>query len=165
MLPQTLEELNAIRDECKSMVTRRAGLSAGAVVIPIPGVDIGADVSLLLEMIPAINQKFGLTPQQIDQLPLQLKKLTVVAITSVGSEMVGKMVTKHVLLQILKKVGVRVTGKAFVRFIPILGQAVAASISFGAMKMVGDAHVEDCYKVIRETLISSGQLTNESADA
>ena len=147
------------------MVTRRAGLSAGAVVIPIPGIDIGADVSLLMEMIPAINQKFGLTPQQIDQLPLQMKKITVVAITSVGSEMVGKLVTKHVLLQILKKVGVKVGSKAFVRFIPILGQAVAATVSFGAMKMVGNAHVEDCYKVVQETLLASAQLRDETTDA
>ncbi|SDU21819.1 protein of unknown function [Pseudomonas pohangensis] len=165
MLPQTLEELNAIRDECKAMVTRRAGLSAGAVVIPIPGIDIGADVSLLMEMIPAINEKFGLSPQQIEQLPLQLKKITVVAITSVGSEMVGKMVTKHVLLQILKKVGVRVTSKAFVRFIPILGQTVAATVSFGAMKMVGNAHVEDCYKVVKDTLLAVQQLPDGLTDA
>ena len=129
-----------------------------------PG-DIGADVSLLMEMIPAINEKFGLSPQQIEQLPLQLKKITVVAITSVGSEMVGKMVTKHVLLQILKKVGVRVTSKAFVRFIPILGQTVAAGVSFGAMKMVGNAHVEDCYKVVRETLIAVQQLPDGQANA
>mgnify|MGYP006356554527 FL=1 len=165
MLPQTLEELNAIRNECKAMVTRRAGLSAGAVVIPIPGVDIGADVSLLMEMIPAINAKFGLTPQQIEQLPLQMKKITVVAITSVGSEMVGKMVTKHVLLQVLRKVGVKVTSKTFVRFIPILGQAVAATISFGAMKMVGNAHVEDCYKVVLNTLQARATLADGTADA
>jgi len=98
-------------------------------------------------------------------LPLQLKKITVVAITSVGSEMVGKMVTKHVLLQILKKVGVRVTSKAFVRFIPILGQTVAAGVSFGAMKMVGNAHVEDCYKVVSDTLIAVKQLPNGQVDA
>lgn len=165
MLPQTLEELNAIRDECKSMVTRRAGLSAGAAVIPIPGVDIGADVSLLLEMIPAINQKFGLTPEQIEQLPLQLKKITVVAITSVGSEMVGKLVTKHVLIQVLKKVGVRVTTRTFVRFIPVLGQAIAASISFAAMKLVGNAHVEDCYTVVLNTQHASQALSHEAADA
>jgi hypothetical protein len=56
------------------MVTSRAGLSAGAAMVPIPGADIGADVTLLLEMIPAINRKFGLTPEQIDQLDPQIKK-------------------------------------------------------------------------------------------
>lgn len=74
MLPRTIEELDALRGECKSMVTSRAGLSAGAAMVPIPGADIGADVTLLLEMIPAINRKFGLTPEQIDQLDPQIKK-------------------------------------------------------------------------------------------
>ncbi len=41
---QTLEELEQVRRECRKMVTRRAGLSAGAAVIPIPGLDIGTDV-------------------------------------------------------------------------------------------------------------------------
>ncbi len=33
MLPRTMEELDAIRDECRSMVTKRASISAGVVVI------------------------------------------------------------------------------------------------------------------------------------
>ena len=28
----------------------------------------------------------------------------------------------------------------------VAGSAVAATISFGAMKLVGNSHVEDCYK-------------------
>ena len=68
MLPKSKTELDAIRDECKSMVTKRAGLSGAAAVVPVPGADIGADVMLLLEMIPMINRKFGLSPEQIDDL-------------------------------------------------------------------------------------------------
>ena len=46
MLPKSKTELDAIRDECKSMVTKRAGLSGAAAVVPVPGADIGADVML-----------------------------------------------------------------------------------------------------------------------
>ena len=28
----------------------------------------------------------------------------------------------------------------------VIGSAVAASLSFGAMKLAGDAHVEECYR-------------------
>lgn len=153
MLPRTIEELNALRDECKSMVTTRAGLSAGAAVIPIPGADIGADVTLLLEMIPGINRKFGLTPDQIDDLDPQIKKIILVAITSIGSELIGKMVTKQLIMQVLKRVGIRVATKSVAKFIPILGQALAASISFGAMKMVGNSHVDDCYEVAKKAIL------------
>ena len=154
MLLRSIEELNALRDECKSMVTTRASLSAGAAVIPLPGIDVGADVTLLLEMIPAINRKFGLTPEQIDDLDPQFKKITLVAITSIGSELIGKMVTKQLIMQVLKRIGVRVATKSAAKFIPILGQVLAATISFGAMKMIGNSHVDDCYEVAKKALLA-----------
>jgi uncharacterized protein (DUF697 family) len=165
MLSKTIEELNAIRDECKSMVTTRASISAGAAVVPIPGADIGADVTLLLEMIPTINRKFGLTPEQIDQLDPQIKKIILVAITSIGSELVGKMVTKQLIMQALKKVGVRVATKSVAKFIPFLGSALAASISFGAMKMVGNSHVDDCYEVAKRAIQATKQASESKAEA
>lgn len=149
MPPRTLAELNALRDECKSMVTKRAGLSAGAAVIPIPGIDIGADVSLLVEMIPAINRQFGLTPEQINGLDPQVQKILLVAISSVGSGLIGRYVTKELVLQVLKRIGIRLATKSAAKFIPILGQALAAGISFGAMRMVGNSHVDDCYEVAK----------------
>lgn len=155
MSPHTLTELNAIRDECKTMVTKRAGLSAGAAVIPIPGMDIGADVSLLVEMIPAINRKFGLTPEQIDGLDPQVQKILLVAISSVGSGLIGKFVTKELVLQVLKRLGLRVATKSMAKFVPILGQALAAGISFGAMRMVGNSHVDDCYEVAKKLALAA----------
>ena len=152
MIPSSLKELERVRDECKSMVTTRAGLSAGAAIVPVPGADIGADVMLLLEMIPMINRKFGLAPEQIDQLDPQIKKLILVAATSIGSDMIGKLLTKEIILQVLKRVGIRVASKQVAKYIPILGQAVAATISFGAMKMVGNSHVDDCFEVAKRAL-------------
>lgn len=152
MIPSSRKELERVREECKSMVTTRAGLSAGAAIVPVPGADIGADVMLLLEMIPMINRKFGLSPEQIDQLDPQLKKLILIAVTSVGSEMIGKLLTKQIILQVLKRVGIRVASKQVVKYIPILGQAVSATISFGAMKMVGNSHVDDCFEVAKRVL-------------
>ena len=128
MIPSSLKELERIRDECKSMVTTRAGLSAGAAIVPVPGADIGADVMLLLEMIPMINRKFGLAPEQIDHLDPQIKKLILVAATSIGSEMIGKLLTKEIILQVLKRLGIRVASKQVAKYIPIVGQAVAATI-------------------------------------
>lgn len=154
MLPRTLEQLDALRDECKAMVTKRAGLSAGAAVLPIPGLDLGADIALLVELIPAINQKFGLAPEQIEGLDPKLKRVILIGATSLGNKMIGKWVTQQLVMQTLKRVGIRVTTKTVAKFVPILGQALAASISFGAMKLLGNAHVEDCYKVARQALLA-----------
>jgi len=143
-------DLDRIRRECKALVTRRAGLSAGAAIVPIPGLDIGADMVLLSEMLETINRRFGLSQKQVDLLDPQLKKIVLVAATSIGSELVGNFITRQILLRLLQKIGVRVASKSALRFIPILGQGIAAGISFGAMKMLGDAHVDDCYNIVSE---------------
>ena len=147
-LPASLAALEQVRAECKALVTRRAGLSAGATVVPIPGLDIGADMLLLSEMLQTINRRFGLSQAQIEALDPQLKKIILVAATSIGSEVVGRFITKQILLRLLQKIGIRVASKSTLRFIPILGQAIAAGMSFGAMKMLGDAHVDDCYQIV-----------------
>lgn len=154
MLPRTLEELDTLRAECKAMVTKRAGLSAGAAVLPIPGLDLGADIALLVELIPAINQKFGLAPEQIDGLDPKIKRVILIGATSVGNNLIGKWVTQQLVMQALKRIGIRVTTKTLARFVPILGQALAASISFGAIKLLGNAHVDDCYAVARKALLA-----------
>lgn len=136
------------------MVNRRAGLSAGAAVLPIPGVDIGADAALLLELIPAINRRFGLSPEQIEHLDPQLKRIVLVGISSVGSELIGRWVTRPLVLRLLRSIGVRVGTKSAARFVPLLGQGLAAGLSFAAMRALGHAHVEDCYAVARAALES-----------
>ncbi len=149
---QTREELDKVRAECRKMVTRRAGLSAGAAVIPLPGLDIGADVSLLLALLPSINEKFGLTPEQIDRLHPNRKKYTFVAITGVGSRLIGKTITRELVTLVLKKVGVKVATKSVAKYVPFIGQAAAAGLSFSAMRILGNAHIEDCYKVVEQVL-------------
>ncbi|HEY0208485.1 hypothetical protein [Acerihabitans sp.] len=148
----SIAQLEQVRVECKKMVTRRAGLSAGAAVIPIPGLDIGTDVSLLMALLPAINEKFGLSPAQIEQLHPHRKKYTLVAITGIGSRLIGSTVTRELIKMVLKRVGVRMATKSVARYVPIIGQAAAAGLSFSAMKILGNAHIEDCYQVIKQVL-------------
>lgn len=43
------------------MVNKKATASAAAAAIPLPGLDVGADVAIMLELLPAINRRFGLS--------------------------------------------------------------------------------------------------------
>ncbi|WP_245243647.1 hypothetical protein [Mesobacillus selenatarsenatis] len=74
MIPATMSELERVKEECKSMVNKRATASAAAAVVPVPGLDVGADVTIMMELLPAINRKFGLSPEQIDQLDAASKR-------------------------------------------------------------------------------------------
>ena len=62
------------------------------------------------------------------------------------------MMTRTIAKAILRRVGKRVAAASVAKYVPVLGSAIAASIGFGAMKLAGDAHVEDCYRTARALL-------------
>jgi uncharacterized protein (DUF697 family) len=155
-LPRTPAELDAVAARCRTMVTRRALASAGAVLVPLPGLDLAADVALLTQLVPAINQEFGLTPDQIERLNPRAKALLYKAIVAFGGAMVGRVVTRELVLQALAAVGMRITAKTAARLVPIAGQAVSAGLSYTAMRFVGTAHIRDCRRVVEAVLAEQG---------
>ena len=149
MLPKTLDELDRVRASCKTMVRRRAATSGGMSLIPIPGVDIAGDVGLLLQMIPAINRKFGLTPEQIEELDPRHKVLIYAMLKQVGGSMVGKAITKALVVAALKKVGVQLSAKQVLKYVPFAGQAAAVALSVAAMMYLGNSHIDACHEVAK----------------
>jgi uncharacterized protein (DUF697 family) len=144
MIFKTMRELDRVREECRSLVNKRASASAAAAVVPLPSVDIGADIAIMTDLINKINRKFGLSPEQIDLLDPSMKAQTLVVVTSIGSQLVGKVISKQTVTLLLKKVGKRVAVKQVTKFVPFVGQVVSAGISFGAMKYLGNSHIEEC---------------------
>ncbi|MDP2808546.1 MAG: hypothetical protein Q8O34_00165 [Rhodocyclaceae bacterium] len=147
MLPKSIAELEKIRASCKRMVRRRAATSGGMTLIPIPGVDIAGDVGMLLQLIPSINQKFGLTPEQIDQLDTRHQVLIYAMVKKVGTDLVGRAVTRRLAVAALKKVSVRMAAKQVLKYIPFAGQAAAVALSVAAMMYLGNSHVDACFEV------------------
>lgn len=156
---QSIEELEAIKQSCRSMVIKSSRLSAGTAIIPIPGVDIGSDVAILLRLIPKINEKFGLSPEQIDSLDTESKLFVMTAISNTGSKMAGKYITRKLILLLLNKMAGKVAAKNVSKFLPFVGSAVAGSISYTAMKYMGNNHIDDCYE------IALAALENEKFEA
>ncbi|MCX7205891.1 MAG: hypothetical protein NT086_07890 [Proteobacteria bacterium] len=152
LIANHLAELNAIKEECYSLVTKRAAISATASAVPMPGTDIAADIAIMLELIPAINQKFGLAKEQIEGYSPTNKILIYKAIESAGSQMAGQLITKTIITQILKNVAGKAAVKQVLKFVPIVGSLVNAGIGFTAMKHVGNSHVDDCFEVRKNLL-------------
>ena len=149
-LPATQTELERIRGECRIMVKNRAFVSAGAATIPVPGADVLADMAVLSTMLQTINEQFGLSQQDLDQLDPEMRKFALAAAGSIGSKLIGKMITRQLVALVFKKFGVRFVSKQVVRFVPLLGQAVAAGLSYGVIARIGYTHIDDCYRVAQQ---------------
>ena len=160
----SLEELDRVRDECKSMVTRRCVVSAGAAAVPLPGVDVAVDIGLLATLLPNISERFGVDQSSLSKLDPEITRQMLVIATSLGNNLIGQLVTKELIMVLLKKMGVRVATKSVMKYIPIIGSVMSASISFGMMKLVGNRHVDDCYKTMR-SIIEGAQAKSADAEA
>ena len=145
--PETKEELERIKEECKALVHKRALLSGAAAVIPLPGVDISADITIMVELLMEINKRFGLSEEQLNQMDFERKKVLLVIISSAGNELVGKNITASLVRGVLRRVSNKIATKQASKFVPIVGQAVSAGISFAAMRYLGNNHVEQCYQI------------------
>jgi uncharacterized protein (DUF697 family) len=148
----------AIARQCRKLVTQRAMFAAGVAMVPIPGLDWLTDVGVLVKLLPEINRAFGLTPEQIEQLAPD-RKLVVYKTLSTGTGMlVGRIVTRELVIQVLKVVGVRLTTQQAAKFVPIAGQAVSAMLTFGALKYVCEQHIRQCQAVSRQLALPAPDL-------
>jgi uncharacterized protein (DUF697 family) len=147
LVPVAARDIEAAAHRCRKAVMKRALISATAAVVPIPGIDLAVDVGVLMKMLQEINSEFGLTPEQIELLAPKRRLSAYKAIAAVGSSVVGRAITREALSLIVKSVAKRLATKTTVKFLPLAGQAIAATISFAAIKYIGDAHVDDCVAV------------------
>ena len=142
--------LDAAVARCRRMVSRRALVAAGVAVVPIPGIDWITDVAVLLKLIPDINREFGLTPEQVERLAPARRIVVYKAITAGGGMLVGRVVTRDLVLKMLKLVGVRLTTQQAAKFVPIAGQAVSAALTYSALRYVCEQHIQQCREVARQ---------------
>lgn len=140
---------------CRQLVARKAILAAGASLVPIPGLDIAVDVALLMRLLQQINERFGLTQAQIEALAPDRKAIAFKAMTAVGSSLIGSAITRELVLQVLRTVGVRITAKQMTRYIPLAGQALSAALAYSAMRYVCNQHINDCARVASMLALSA----------
>jgi hypothetical protein len=47
-------------------------------------------------------------------------------------------------------IGVRLTTVQVARFVPLVGQVASAAIGYGAIRFLGQQHIQDCVRVVRQ---------------
>lgn len=157
VVPDTPKEVEAVVRHCRRLVTKRALLAAGVAVLPIPGVDWATDVALLMKLIPEINRAFGLTPEQVERLAPDRRLVVYKAISAGGGLLIGRLVTRELILRLLKLVGVRLSTQQVAKYVPIAGQAVSAALTFSSLKFVCEQHIQQCVAVSMQLMLPAPQ--------
>jgi len=141
--------LEQIREECLELIKKRAYMSAGAAVIPVPFLDVLIDVGILSQLIPEINARFGLAPEPVSVFDPKTNQVQWDELRKRGVQFSGFVVARTAVKKSINNVAAKYITKQVTKFIPLGGQLIAASLGYFVMKKVAEAHVEDSYKLAK----------------
>ena len=141
--------LEAAVRRSRKLLNKRAIVAAAASAVPLPGLDWAVDAAMLSKLIPEINREFGLTPAQLDKLDPKKRDQVQKAVAMVGSVLIGKFISKDLLIKATTKMGVRLTTKQLAKYVPFAGQIVSAAVGYAAIRYFGEEHMKDCIRVAR----------------
>lgn len=137
-----METLEEIREGCHKSVKRYAVLGAANAVNPIPGLDIGVDAGLCLRMMADMRARFGLSKEAESKLRHYDVLVPLV-------KKVFDFATKEGVMIVLKSFGKRYLGKMTAKYVPFIGQGIAAAAGYGMMRWFARQYIEDCYELAR----------------
>ena len=142
--------LKAAVKRSRKILNKRAMVAAAASAVPVPGLDWAVDAAMLSRLIPEINKEFGLTPQQLDHLEPRKREQVQQAVTMVGSILIGKLISRDLVIKAATKIGMRLGTKQLAKYVPFAGQIVSAAVGYAAIRYLGEEHMKDCVRVAQE---------------
>ncbi len=138
--------LELVRSECLSMAKKRALISAGVSTIPIPFFDVVVDAGILTELLPEISAKFGLAAEPEAMFDFATRDVDWRQVRSRGLTFAGLVTQRGIVRGTIQGFGVRLLTRQVVKFIPLGGSIVAATIGYTVFKRIASDHVDKCYK-------------------
>lgn len=151
-IPGNAAAILQVREDCRRMVRNRAAVSAGVSALPVPGLDVMSDLTMLTGLVNDVNAAFGLSADQVEHLQPAYKRIVFGAAAGFGGMLVGKLVTRQLAARLLKRSSMKVLAKSAARFVPLAGQMASAAIGFAVFRKLGYDHVEACTTVAQQLL-------------
>ena len=141
------EFLDEKRKACEKYVAYAAAAAAANGINPIPGADVAVDLSILVKLFAEIRRDFGLDSDFLESA----KHSSIPAIGRLASNVV-QYAAKEGLIMLVKRYAGRQLAKSLTKYVPLVGQAIAAGIGYAMTSHAGNAYLDDCHKLAKERL-------------
>jgi len=135
------------RTACEKYVSYASGAAAANGINPVPGTDIAVDISIIVTLFKEIRSNYGLN----DNFLTNLKQSSIPVVGRLANNVV-QYAAKEGILILLKSFAGRQVVKSFAKYIPFIGQAIAASIGYAITSNVGNSYLNDCHQLAEEIL-------------
>ena len=152
-LPNTIDpnlNLEQVKKECLAMVKRRARVSAGVAIVPVPFFDVAVDASMLTMLLPEISERFGLLKDRQGAIDLESREVHWKELKNRTVDFAGLMATRGIVKKTVQGFGGRIAAKQVTRFIPLGGQLVAGTMGYMIFKKIATDHINECYNLAKD---------------
>ncbi len=146
------ESLKKKRAVALELMPIYAGLAAANGLNPIPGVDIAADITLLVKMGGAIAQIYGLTSNQFEYIKRLLGSNAIPGLLAKLAQFAAKYLAREGIVLLLKSIATRTATKQVAKWVPFVGPLVSAGIAWKSTFMLGEQMVDEAEALAREIL-------------
>ncbi|XP_066494343.1 interferon-inducible GTPase 5-like isoform X3 [Tiliqua scincoides] len=128
----SLEILQKKKEALQKQIWKLATISCGVAAVPIPGLSVACDVTILIKTLSQYRQSFGLDDESLDRLAEKVSK-PVEEIKEVIKSPLAKEISRDLVLKLLTKAGggVLMAVEYVASTLPVFGSIAAGSISFG----------------------------------
>lgn len=136
----------------EKLIPYYAGAAAANGLNPIIGLDVAADIAILVKFANEIANIYGLSSNQFEYIKKLLgPKLTPVLLAKI-SQFAVRYLAKQGIIELLKKIAGRTITKQVAKWVPFAGQLIAAGISWQATYMLGSQLVDEAEQLARDIL-------------
>ena len=152
-IPNTIDpnlNLEQVKKECLAMVKRRARVSAGVAIVPVPFFDVAVDASMLTMLLPEISERFGLLKDRQGAVDLESREVHWKELKNRTIDFAGLMATRGIVKKTVQGFGGRIAAKQVTKFIPLGGQLVAGTMGYMIFKKIATDHINECYNLAKD---------------
>lgn len=123
-----------------------AALSAANGFNPIPGADLAIDLSTLAGLLVRIRGHYGLNDKRLERY------LQVAPAAKVLVDKLLLYATREGLFRLLRRYASKTMQRQASKFVPLVGQTIAAMVGYGVTLQVGFEFLDTCHKLAQEVL-------------
>lgn len=138
------------KELANKIVGIHAALSAVNGVNPIPGLDIGVDISLLTRMGIHVRDIYCLGEEQQDFIMELLDKKNAKVLAAKAVQFGSKYLGKEAVVLLLKRAGAGVAAKSASKYFPFVGIAISSTVGFFLTSSIGKEMVSDAESIATE---------------
>jgi GTP-binding protein EngB required for normal cell division/uncharacterized protein (DUF697 family) len=146
------EALEKKSEVARGIIPWHAGLSAANGLNPIPGVDIAADISILIKLASKVMHIYGFTDSQFDYIKRLLRPNAVPGLVAKIVQFTAKYLTQQGIVSLLKRIATKAMAKQAAKYVPFVGPLIAVGIGWQATFILGDQLVNEAEELAKEIL-------------